>query len=160
MERTGNGYVTKVKLVCVYSALLNLGRCGDRWVAEDNERWFILLHSFFNRVLYGPLGCAPVCLCFSLCVSVVDLANQQPGVKGMGCPPSEEMKMVVDSAGGQWLPQIPKVNTRTSVVRRSHGRLLPAKLWNGRRGRITDNKSVNMKPLSVCLRLVGILSLE
>ncbi|CAM9992381.1 unnamed protein product [Hapterophycus canaliculatus] len=30
------------------------------------------------------------------------------GVKGMGCPPMDEMKMVVSSAGGQWLPQVPK----------------------------------------------------
>eukprot|EP00752_Nemacystus_decipiens_P009915 g8847.t1 len=30
------------------------------------------------------------------------------GAKGMGCPPADEMKMVVTSAGGQWLPQIPK----------------------------------------------------
>ena len=27
----------------------------------------------------------------------------------MGCPPLDEMKMVVVSAGGRWLPQIPKV---------------------------------------------------
>ena len=27
----------------------------------------------------------------------------------MGCPPLDEMKMVVVSAGGSWLPQIPKV---------------------------------------------------
>ena len=46
----------------------------------------------------------------------------------MGCPPLDEMKMVVVSAGGQWLPQIPKVRPR--IVRRVHTAalcLLPTK---------------------------------
>lgn len=45
-----------------------------------------------------------MCCCF--------FAIVQASVKGMGCPPAEEMKMVVTSAGGQWLPQIPKVSNR------------------------------------------------
>lgn len=44
----------------------------------------------------------------------VRLNNKQAGVKGMGCPPSDEMEVVVVSAGGQWLKQIPKVTRAES----------------------------------------------
>lgn len=34
------------------------------------------------------------------------------GMKGMGCPPLSEMKMVVLSAGGTWLPRLPAVSPK------------------------------------------------
>lgn len=43
----------------------------------------------------------------------------QAGAKGMGCPPADEMKMVVTSAGGQWLPSIPKVSSLCIYLRKT-----------------------------------------
>eukprot|EP00903_Cladosiphon_okamuranus_P014255 g13241.t1 len=66
--------------------------------AEAEKRWAFNMRLSLGRRPEGGL----------LAGLAVHVDPAVAGAKGMGCPPAEEMKMVITSAGGQWLPQIPK----------------------------------------------------